>query len=286
MSYPCLFPRLVLLLGALGSLDCAGSSTHDRTGAAGATGAGGASGAPATCSAVSFSDPSVDSAVRAAIADAPHSGPLTQAELAQVVRLSPSHVVALTGVECLSALRELTLYSPQGADLTPLAALPLQTFAAHDGRIAALDALSQVTTLEHVTLNAVAISSLAPLSGLSHLVELSVTNTPLASASPIGELKALQTLVLENTAIDDLSSLAHLDALRTVSISGTQVRDVDSVPAPAPTAKLACFYALGVPLSAHALAEGIPALCARGWAVSWSTPDGNNMGTCNGNCSK
>lgn len=88
----------------------AGGAGGQGMGAAG-TGIGGGS-----CASIEFADPKVDAAVRAVLAGEPPSGPLSPADVAPLVRLQVSGAVDLGGVECLSGLVELTLYSPAGPE--------------------------------------------------------------------------------------------------------------------------------------------------------------------------
>jgi hypothetical protein len=250
----------------------------------GAAGQGGAGGAVA-CSSFEFDDPRVDAAVRAAVPNAPPSGPLSAADIASLARLQVTGAAALDGVECLSGLTDLALYSPAAVSLVPLAQLPLKAFAAYDGSVSLPEALASITTLERLTLQSVGVTDLSFAAGLNRLASLFVTASPLSSLAPLSALPGLESLVISNTNVADLTPLSGLSALSTLNISDTQVTEVDAIPAASAGVELACLYAENLPLSAHAISEGIPALCARGWSISWSTT-GRERGSCNANCNK
>ena len=262
---------------------------HAAAGAApadgGAAGQGGA-GNSGTCSSVEFADAKVDAAVRAALVNAPARGPLSAGDVAPLVRLNVEGAADLSGIECLSGLVDLTLYSPAAASLAPLARLPLKIFAAHDGRVTSAESLGSIVTLEQLRLAGVGITDVSFVSELTRLAALSVTDSALTSLDPLSALAGLQSVVLSDTRVGDLTPLAALQDLWTLSISNTQVSEVDAIPVPSGDVTRACLYAQNLPLSPHALNEGIPALCARGWAVSWSTADGAERGSCNGSCDK
>lgn len=239
-----------------------------------------------TCASIEFADPNVDAAVRKALVGAPPQGPLTPGDVVPLVKLRVSDAADLSGVECLTGLIDLGLYSPAGPSLSPLAALSLQIFAAYDGSVRQPEALARVTTLEQLSLDGVGVSDLSFIAGLAELATLSVTGSPVSSLSPLAGLTRLQSVIVENTRVAELAPLGELARLSTINVSGSQVSELDGVPAPSKDVRLACFYARNLPLSPHAISTGIPALCDLGWSVSWSTADLSTLGSCNASCDK
>ena len=274
--------------GAAGAAPTAegGAGGRGGQGTGGVAASAGASGGPGACASIEFADPKVDAAVRAALVNSPPAGPLSPADVAPLVKLNVTGAADLGGVECLSGLVELDLYSPAGASLLPLSALPLKILAAFDGSITQPEALAAVATLEQLTLDGVGVVDISFTSGLAALKTLSVTGSPLVSLTPLGKFTGLQSIVFQDTSVADLTPLGALPNLSTVNFSGSQVSELHGVPAPSSDVELACFYAHDLPLSPHALSTGIPALCDLGWAVSWSTSDGSVTGSCNGSCDK
>jgi hypothetical protein len=290
VTWPGISRSACVLLPALLAFACGQSQRDPATAAGGPSADGGAAGhggagGTVACRSVEFDDPKVDAAVRSALGVAPASGPLSAADVAPLRRLQVTGAAALGGFECLSGLTDLALYSPAGVSLVPLAQLPLKTFAAYDGSVTSPEALTSITTLEWVILEAVGVTDLSFAAGLNRLASLFVTRSTLSSLVPISALPGLESLVIENTKVADLTPLAGLSALSALNISNTQVSEVDAIPAASARVELACLYAENVPLSAHAISKGIPALCARGWSVRWST-GGSEHGTCNASCDK
>lgn len=288
-----------------GAAPAGGSASAGSGGRAGGVGQAGSTGTD--CAVFWLADPNLDAAVRSLAKDAAPGLPLTPEAVSGVVRVSAEAVSTLEGVECLTSLRDLTLYRFAEIDLSRLAGLPLEKLRLDTGPVEELGPLASFTSLEELHINSLKVSDLTPLARLTALTTLTITNASVTSIEALAGLTALRVLGLEGTPVADISPLSSLSALRVLNLTGTKVADLSplsaltnlvhldfsrtlvselfAVPAPSGGSSQACLYAEGVPLSEEAVSEGIPSLCEAGWTVSWSTVDGER-GVCNGTCGK
>jgi len=96
-----------------------------------------------------------------------------------------------------------------------------------------LNDLSQLTSLESLSLSDNKLSNLAPLSQLSALTFLDVSGNGISDISALSDLALLKTLYLDGNPVQDLSPLYELKALRTLSmkniaISSSQMAELKS----------------------------------------------------------
>jgi len=149
--------------------------------------------------------------------------------------------------------------------------------------------LAGATRLWGLELTGNNITDLSPLAGLSNLHQLHIGENPITDISPLASVPSLQQLFLHSTQVTDFSplyGLEHLDDIHLATLNLTDISFVSSLthlricklnsnlitqPLVDNTGLGAgnAVYLGGNALSRHALDVQIPALQARGVAVSW-----------------
>lgn len=172
----------------------------------------GAAGAPSDCDPIVFDDPALELTVRELTGVA--SGPLTSADVTELVDLVAPAVSSLRGVECLAALETLQI-GPQptssALDLSPLAGLP---------------------KLNAIAIDRTHVESLAPLGTLAELVQLYLFQLPgTLDFAPLARSNQLEMLYLDGDIIDDLSPLGALNTLTYLNLSGCALSHPESISA-------------------------------------------------------
>jgi hypothetical protein len=89
--------------------------------------------------------------------------------------------------------------------------------------------LSELTALEDLDLSSTPIVSLTPLSGLSNLRSLYLGWTSVADLTPLASLTQLRTLMLTRTSVSELSPLSQLSNIETIGLSHSPVSDLQAV---------------------------------------------------------
>lgn len=259
-------------LAASLALSCGGVAQSPGSAAGGASAAEGVSdgGVVGLCAQVSDSD-LLASILNAASSTA--GAPLTNADIAKVTQLTVRAAGALDGIECLTALRDLTIAA--GAPLTslaPLANVPsLRTLNISSTNIVELTPLAPLA-LESLTAHNTNVTDISALAGMASLQRLILYSSKVASVAPVAKLTALKDLELADTPVSELTNLSGLAALTALGIDGTLVTSLAGVGAPA--AADSCLMAQRVPLSAASVSSDLPRLAALGWKIVWSSPDG------------
>jgi photosystem II stability/assembly factor-like uncharacterized protein len=134
-----------------------------------------------------------------------------------------------------------------------------------------LGGIERLGNLAVLTLADNEIHDLRPLAALASLTMLDLANNQVEDLSPLTGLGRLTYLNLEYNAVGDLGPLSELNQLQVLVLDHNQVRDLSpllGLPA------LTELSLLGDPLSGAALSQQLPALQARGVAVSFDRPGG------------
>lgn len=249
--------------GTGGTGSPSGGSAAGGSSSAGGNGGGSAGSADEHCSSFKLVDVVLDAQAHEVLG-LPSEEPLTAGAVAQLVELDAEQVTTLDGVECLTSLERLRLRNSTVSDLSPLSGL---------------------SSLRSVWIVDSPVKSIEPLSGLTDLAVLVLEGTDVEELDAVRGFAALQILNIGRTGVWDLAPLMSLENLQHLDLSATLVQELSDIPAPSARIDQACLYAVDLPLSEEAVTVGVPALCAQGWSVSWSTTEGES-GVCNGTCGK
>ncbi|NQZ13093.1 MAG: hypothetical protein HRT35_38595, partial [Algicola sp.] len=134
-------------------------------------------------------------------------------------------IFSLTGVEQLTALQDISLYTQGFTNISPFAALPnlqsLSLWRGSDSRqIADLSPLSMMTGLTHLSLSYQETSDLAAIGPLTALVYLKIIDAQLVDISAISTHTAMVNLDLRNNMIVDVSGLHNMVNADSINLSG------------------------------------------------------------------
>ena len=251
-----------------------------------------------------FADPNLEAAVRESLGKS--TGPLARQDLLSVTSLeAPDRGISdLTGLEHCTNLQQLTLRLNRIGDIRPLADLhDLEDLSLDNNPIGDVSALADLTNLTRLNLNGSQIedigpltgltrltwlaigcneiTDLAPVSGMTRLTELACGSNKIHDLSPLTDLTELTFLWLYSNQISDVGPLSGLTKLKILSLSDNQIRDVSPLVANSGLKDGAQVYLSrnptphwtpqvgGNPLGEDALRRDIPALEARGVAVTY-----------------
>ena len=221
--------------------------------------------------------------------------PLNQMMDLKKLELSGNQIADITPLAALDP-NWLDLSFNQISDVTPLSALDLLTLELQGNQIADLIPLTTLKSLYWLNLGSNQITDLTPLSVLKNLHTLFLDRNQLSDLTPLAQLTGLGWLYLGHNQIVDLTPLASLTQLTGLLLSDNRIVDLtpltpltnlnrlhlhnnriedlaplianpgidEGVPRWVDTITLQ-----GNPLSDQALNEQIPALKARGVAVSY-----------------
>lgn len=246
---------------------------------------------------IDFPDAALASAVRIA-ANIEDGGPITSEALAGVINLSASDtpITDLTGIECMTSLKFLTMTTAELTDITPLAALSrlnildlscnsitdlspvgsliqLATLLLSNGsecdapgQVTDISPLSDLVALMSLDLNGHDIASPTQLAPLVHLKSLVLANnTNLATLEGLEALDHLTYFVATDNQVSDVSVFAGHPTLEALGLGGSQVSDLT------PLLTAASLLALDVTATAidcEAQTDNLAALAANGVSVS------------------
>jgi len=175
---------------------------------------------------VTFSDTSLEAAVRAAIGQA--SGELLTVDVEFLTSLDASGrgITALDGIEYLKGVEELFLENNQIADLSLLARLKiLEKLRVDHNQITRIDSLAGLTGLTELELHHNQISDVSPLASLTGLRRLRLDENQIVDVSALVGLTELTQLNLQNNQISDISPLMALTALSDLWLGTNPLND-------------------------------------------------------------
>jgi Leucine-rich repeat (LRR) protein len=154
---------------------------------------------------VAFADPSLEAAVRGAIAIV--TGPIYSSDLGELSHLEASarNITDLTGLEYATNLTTLDLVNNQISDISPL---------------------GNLTSLTTVNLWFNQIVDISPLTNLTGLTTLNLVNNQISDISPLASLTGLTLLWLNDNQISDISALAGLTNLTGLGLNRNQISDI------------------------------------------------------------
>lgn len=197
-------------------------------------------------------------------------GPLSGLSSLSILQLEGNQIADLSGLAGLGSVYDLQLDFNQISDLSPLSGLGNVIYLGlWSNQISDLSPLSGLSSLSELSVGSNPISDLSPLSGLTNLFGLYLGSSQISDLSPLAALSTIGFLGLEYNQVSDLSPLAGLENLHELRLDFNQVSDLNSLVVN-PGLGAGVFITLyGNPLSQDALCADIPALQARGVAVSF-----------------
>jgi len=185
---------------------------------------------------IEFPDAAFASAVRSA-AGVEDGQPITDEALANVtsISISDTTISDLTGIECMTSLSWVSMYTAGLTDLSPFAALPHLTSL--DLSCNSFTDLSPIASLINLTSFNVGkgsscevpgqVTDISPLADLVALTTLDLSGHDIDSLAALSQLKYLQVLILPSNAnLASLTGLEGADYLEYFVATDTQVSDL------------------------------------------------------------
>ncbi|WP_437679146.1 leucine-rich repeat domain-containing protein [Sorangium sp. So ce131] len=193
---------------------------------------GGADGidAAACTGALQIADPALEAALREA-AGKP-TGPLYPDDFSSLdyINVGSRGIESLSGIECITSLRQLYMGHNLVADLSPLSSLTeLRGLDASVNRIVDVGPLSSLVQLEELDLKVNAISDVTPLGSLTNLYYLALSLNPITDVSPLGGLVELDQLYLNSTSVATLAPLSGLSKLDVLVASNAELTEISAL---------------------------------------------------------
>ncbi len=155
-------------------------------------------------------------------------------ELEGFVYLTCPHwqIQSLEGIDGLTNLKVLDIYSNKVTDLQALSQIPLEYLSVDKNPIDNWHPVSDVTSLEHFSSNDNQMTDISFLASLSKLSYLSLADNFIDDLEPISPLNKISTLVLDSNEITDISPLASMEMLEQLYIEGNDISCVDPFKGP------------------------------------------------------
>lgn len=201
---------------------------------------------------VSFKDPNLESAVRAALYIP--QGDITNLDMAKLMRLvvSGRQIKDLSGLEYGININVLYLAGNEITDITPISNLQnlkelyldgngiktitglsslgsLQSLSISENEITDISPLESMTTLEELDASHNGISDISALKDMVNMRELNLSYNMIEDVSALENLKNLQSLNLSYNSISIISGLSNLTNLTSLSIEKNQCSDILAV---------------------------------------------------------
>ncbi|MDO5722610.1 MAG: hypothetical protein Q4P06_08765, partial [Actinomycetaceae bacterium] len=158
---------------------------------------------------VVIKDPVLRQAIESQLGDKP----ATAANVATLESLIVYYdeVASLEGLEHATNLKELSVETMAGSDLTPLSGLTNLTKLGLSGEgYSDLSALSELTNLTDLELVGEGFSDLSPLAGLTNLTVLHLLGDGFSGVPPIERMAKLEDLMVVNSLLTDASAYANI----------------------------------------------------------------------------
>jgi len=221
------------------------------------------------CNPVSFEDPVVEAAVRDEVGNA--SDPLTAEQVEQVTELAVAGATSLSGVECLTSLRVVTISASEIQSLLPLLGCPVD-FLAVDYSSAPYEEVGELSTLRTLLLVGPEVTDIGFVASLPLLEDLSLYRASVTDIAAAAKLLRLQSFSARESPVSDISALSSLSELRSVFLNGSDVSSLAPLDRPPPVLISGCaeIQVLDTNLDATTLDVTIPHLCELGWYVQWT----------------
>ncbi|BDX08280.1 leucine-rich repeat domain-containing protein [Planctobacterium marinum] len=137
------------------------------------------------------------------------------------------NITDISGIEHLTALLKLDLWSNSIADISPLAAmLQLENLHLSHNPITDLSYLSGLVNLNELSLVEISATDISALVNLTNLHSLNLNSNNFEDYSPIEELTQLRELYLRNNQLSDIAMLSSLSSLWQLNLQGNNITDI------------------------------------------------------------
>lgn len=221
------------------------------------------------CDPVSFEDPVVEAAVRDEVGNV--SDPLTEEQVAQVTELSAVGATSLSGVECLTSLRAVTITDSEIQSLLPLSRCPVDYLSVRYSA-APYEEVGGLLGLKTLFLSGPEVADIRFVSRLPLLESLNLYRVTVTDIGAVAELLRLQTFSAVESPVSDISALSGLAELYSVFLDGSEVSSLAPLDRPPPEFISGCaeIQVRETNLDATTIDVTIPHLCELGWYVVWS----------------
>jgi hypothetical protein len=219
---------------------------------------------------VTFPDPNLEAAIRAAIGKP--TGPIYISDAERIVYLyaDQKNIADLIGLEYCTNLQDLRVHWNQISDISPLANLSnLATLDLDLNQISDISPLDSLTNLRCLLLFANQISDISPLANLTNLMSLTLTGNQISDISPLASLTNLTWLGLNINQISDITPLANLTNLTSLYLSDNLITDISPLVQNEGLGTGDHVNLDGNPLSSDSINIYIPQLQARGVTVQY-----------------
>jgi len=144
--------------------------------------------------------------------------------------LEGDEVFGLAGIELLTNLKDLELWSTQIRDISPLGSLVnLRYLFLGDNEIDDISPLSSLTKLFGLGLDNNEIKDITPLSSLTNLEVLLLIESQIRDITPLSGLTQLEILKLWDTQISDITPLLPLVNLISLNLWNNEINDISSL---------------------------------------------------------
>jgi len=183
---------------------------------------------PARADAVSFPDPMLEAAVRAAIGKPTANIYDTDLSDLKELRAIESGISSLEGIQHCPSLTTLSLHSNEIVDISPLADLTaLTVLDLGNNGITDISPLADLASLTALSLGSNDLVDISPLASLTNLTVLYLWgHNEIVDISPLASLTSLTTLSLYLNEIVDISPLAGLTQLTSLDLGGFDFVDI------------------------------------------------------------
>ena len=143
------------------------------------------------------------------------------------LQISDNPITDITPLTRLTQLIELSLHQCQISDITPLADMTqLRALSAYSNQITDITPLSRLTQLYELAVSECQISDISPLANLTQLEALSAYSNQITDITPLASLTKLTSLHLYNNQISDITTLSRLTKLEKLTLYNNQISDV------------------------------------------------------------
>lgn len=175
-----------------------------------------------------------DEQLRAAVREALNmpQGRLAKDDVARLETLTADDrgIVDITGLERCTNLVEARLTRNKIANLEPLANLKsLETLSLAFNKVRDVAPLGNLTNLRHLYLDWNAVSDIRPLAALRQLECLNLNSNRVSDISPLVELKQLSWVELSDNRFVDYQPLTQLTRLRILNLDDTKGPDLTAL---------------------------------------------------------
>lgn len=186
---------------------------------------------PESSNYVTFSDETVEQAVRAKLGKA--SGKISMDELQNIYRLKlPKGVKSLKDLNKLKNLEYLDAGQLEIKDITSIGNLTkLRVLYLQRNLISDISALKKLTKLEVLSLNGNQIESISALSSLTNMRELFLRENKIIKITSLNKLKKLEVLEAGKNNIQNIDNLKTLINLKHLSLDNNKISNITGLKA-------------------------------------------------------